>query len=163
MKDGPQGLVTMSTLFTDPKNACEIVEGTLKAAEIKNVDVPELSVLTYLKFDSLVPLKKKYWTKPSMHYDSWDKNSLFTKMLAHPHLYSTLVVPTYIDGKEQELQAVLPMKVVSDKTIENFMQTSDQVVDERAKYAAMYSYGRQKRFNWKTGEITEVIPDDVTN
>lgn len=163
MKDGPQGMVTISFLFTETKYACEVVEETLKAAEIKNFDVPELAVMTYLKFDSLVPLKREYWAKPTMHYDGWERNGLFTKMLAHPHLYSTLVVPTYIDGKDQELQAVLPMKVVSDKTIENFMMSSDQIVDERSKYAAIYTFDHRMKFNWKTGEISDVTPDKFLN
>lgn len=156
-------MITLSQLFTDKKQAIKIIKGTIKGAGVTTIDIPYESILTYLTFESLIPLKKEYWENPTMKYDSWERNHLFMKMALHPQLYKILVVPVYIDEKDQALDAVLPMQRVTDKIIENFMMSSDQIVDERSKYAAIYTFDHRMKFDWKTGEITEVIHDGGRN
>lgn len=56
-----------------------------------------------------------------------------------------------------ELCAAYPFSIFAeDKEIEKFIYGSNQKVDIRANNAALYLFGEAKRYNWKTGIVSEI-------
>ncbi len=158
-----QNVITLPQIYTDPEAAGKDVQEYIDIADVKTLKVPEESLVIYLRLEKLYLLQKKFWRKPTIHYDPVERIKLFSSVGLNPQFYKVLVVPTFIDGSKQILEAVLPFVGDGKKTLENFMMNSDQIVDTRAKYAAIYSCTKLMRFNWKTGDITEIIPSEGLN
>jgi hypothetical protein len=158
-----QGVITLPKIYTDPKIAGDDIQLHIETANLETLRVPEDAVVTYLKFERLYPLQRKFWRKPTIHYTQWERIKLFSPVVLNPQFYKVLVVPTFIDSSKQTLEAVLPFIGEEEKTIKNFMLNSDQVVDQSAKFAAIYTCTKAMHFNWKTGDITEVIPSKGIN
>lgn len=155
LEEQPLSIITLQGLFDSPVAAGEEAQNQIAHLHTLAVEIPEDCMLTSIQFEKLVPLKEAYWQAPSISLDIWKRNQSFAKMAVNPMLYQVLVVATFIDESEQELAAVLPMLNADEKTIENFMMMSDQVVDQKAKYAALYTVQKVMRFNWQTYEISE--------
>lgn len=158
-----QGVITLPKIYTHPKTAGDDIQIYIDTANLKTLIVPEDAVMLYLKLEKLYPLHRKFWRKPTIHYNHWERLKLFSSVGLNPQFYKVLVVPTFINGPKQTLEAVLPFIGKGEKTIKNFMMNSDQVVDQSAKYAAIYTCTKTMNFNWKTDNITEVIPSEGIN
>ena len=157
-KDQLLGIVPVDSIYTTPDNASLGVEDTVKQFETmdQEITIPKECLLIPLQRESLYPLRKEFWTKPQLTYNSQLRMKTFSGFYEHPTFYSLLVTPFALDDKTNTwyLHAALPLIDKKETTlIERFMKTSDHVVEPRAKYAALYSTDQKLRFNWATGEI----------
>lgn len=122
-----------------------------------------------ISFSSFFPLKKKYWrdlgaskntkvlSRSRTEID--DRFHAFIKATENPRLYILLVTPAYFEDEENKwyFSSSYPFNIsVSDQEIEKFMCLSSQSVDERAKNAAIYSFGSLMKFDWISGEVSEI-------
>lgn len=152
------GILPLEGIFTKLEDASIAIENTVQ--QLNNVPhpltVPHETILFDLSFQSLVPLKKAYWDNPSLPYDTQTRLKTFSPLINNPFLYSLLVTPFAYDDNTDiwYLNAALPLLKVDKSIIERFMLSSDQVVEPRAKHAAIYTITDKKRFNWSTKEIT---------
>lgn len=119
------------------------------------LNIVDTSVIVPITLQRLYPLKREFWENPSVHYDAFDRLKGFWNAVERPNFYQLLVTPLWVN-KELFFHAAIPFYVSStDRDIESFMLTSDYPVDERAKFAALYTLGIPLRFNWKTGDVTK--------
>ena len=128
-----------------------------------DLEISENCAVFQIKFKSLFPLKRKYWENPHVEYGYIEKRHLFLELSMKPTVHELVVTPYSYDAKKNfwELSATLPIKLGTKyKTIDQFMLSSDAVVDERASHAAIYSVGEGLRVNWKNNkvEIVNVSP-----
>ncbi len=133
------------------------------------VKVPPTLILLPVVFYSLYPLKRKYWCKSSLSRKI-DRSRWFWLVADNPKPYMLLATPAFFDKKsgEWEFSAALPLPLTaSDGDIEKLIMGFDYPVDEKAKYAALYIFGKPLKFNWRTGEMSEAprhsIDEQVAN
>lgn len=115
--------------------------------------VEDTCLLIPIRLDSFYSLKREYWENPSIPYTYDHKTNLFLQLAKKPELHKLLVTPDFYDEEQDEwsLSIALPLKYKTEgKALEQFMLTSDSLVDERAKNAAIYTLGGAMHFNWKT-------------
>lgn len=130
--------------------------------EKDTMDIVHTAVIIPINFDRLYNLKQEFWDNPILHYDEIDRMRAFLHVAEKPQLYKLVVTPMWYE-EELHLSAAIPFYISSaDSEIDKFMFTSDYPVDERAKYAAIYTLGTPLRLNWKTGEISELTEKAVT-
>jgi hypothetical protein len=153
------GIVPLDSIYETPEAASEGVSETIKQFETtmgKEIIIPEECLLIPLNRNSLYPLRKGFWDKPTITYSTHMRMKTFAPVIDHPTFYSLLVTPYAFDDKFNKwyLHAALPLIDPTDKAaIERFMLNSDHVVEPRAKHAAFYTLGKKLRFNWQTKEI----------
>ncbi|MBI4097210.1 MAG: hypothetical protein HY428_02225 [Candidatus Levybacteria bacterium] len=113
-------------------------------------------ILLPLRFATLYPLRREFWQSPTHHYDSLDRLRTFKPLAKTPQFYKLLVTPTFLDDTGKwHLNATLPLYLsMNENIIEQFMFHSDQSVDERAKYAAIYTFGKPIQYNWETKKVS---------
>ncbi len=89
----------------------------------------------------------------------------FAPVAHYPEMYSLLVTPFVYDDtvKQWHFSATLPFVAndMQQSVLEKFMYTSDQIVEPRAKYSAIYAMGEKLQFNWRTAE-TKPIDQSIT-
>ncbi len=157
-EDNVLGSVPMESIYTTPKNAAYGVGQAMSHFNSldKTITVPEECLLIPLSLNSLYPLKKGFWKKPEIKYDSQIRMKTFTKVLEYPEFFSLLVTPFSYeqDSNKWYLNATIPLPATNNSSIiEQFMLKSDQVVESKAKYAAIYNIEGKLRFNWQTNEM----------
>lgn len=157
-KDELIGVIPLDSIYATTAMASEGVIQSVKQFETidHSITVPEECLLIPLTRKSEYPLKKEFWEKPAISYNSQMRVKTFSSVIEYPSFYSLLVTPYVYDDKTNEwhFSAALPLIDPDDtKTIEHFMITSDHVVEPRAKNAAIYTMGKKLRFNWETKEI----------
>lgn len=165
--DQVHSILALNYIYNSTQEVSVEIEQLAKDASFKkDAKVSEIAVLLPLYFHNHYPLKKDFWKDPTNHYHNTDRSFAFLKLADNCRNFLLLVTPTYYDekGKIWDLHATLPLPITcGDEVIENFMQTSDQVVDIRAKNAALYTCGKPIKFNWKTQELTPVDPSVSDN
>ncbi len=126
------------------------------------MEIIDVSIIVPLVFHSLYPLRREFWNNPTMNFDDLDRFRGFWKAAAKPHFYKVVVTPQWL-RKQVAYHAVVPFYITAQvRDIDAFMMHSDYPVDERAKYAAIYTIGTPLRFNWKTGELSQAHKFDKT-
>lgn len=154
------GMVPLEAIYPTINEASEAVENVLaNLGETKHIAVPEEALLIPITFSALFPMREEFWKKPALSYDQQMRVRAFTPVAQYPTMYSLLVTPYVFDDETKEwyFNATLPMLEANHvHTIEQFMFKSDQVVEPRAKYSAIYTIGQKKRFNWKTKELKDI-------
>lgn len=156
------GLEALSKLFLSPYEASEqikkeIIQMVDSKEEITATIAPD-GVIIPVHFLSLYPLRREYWENPVVHYDIVDRTRLFNEVMKATTEYQLLVTPQYVDEEGiQFLDVAFPFDDIETmKSVEMFMRTSDQVVDQRAKSAAIYTFGKKQKFNWMSGIVKDV-------
>lgn len=154
--------VVSSDLEVIPKSVedfkCSIQKSQNKDAK-EILEIFNTVMLIPITLQKLYPLKKEFWTKSKKEGDFQERIYAFVPALAHLNLYKLLVTPfNYIKKLNHwEFSALYPFSVFSDDSeIEKYMYASKEIVEIKAKYAAIYSFGIPKRLNLETGEVTEV-------
>jgi len=118
------------------------------------------NVLTVeIKFDKLVPLKREYWQKSDVPENLLGKIRVFTNFYYYYNFYKLLITPSGLINGEDEFSVAIPLKIPSlDRDLELFLKSSDQVVDEEAKYAALYTPREPRGYNWVKKRLVEKTP-----
>lgn len=152
--------IPMESIYTTPRNAAKAVLELIQNLRYSDttITIPEESLLLPLNYRSVVKLKKGYLNEPKFSYDSQNRLNMFNKVLNYPGLYSLLVTPfSYDDNLNKwHFNATLPILSHIKRTrVEGFMHKSNQKVEPRAKYAAIYQIEKKLRFNWQTCKIKE--------
>lgn len=157
-------LITLSLISQTPEDIVadmqELVEHVEKEKENDQIQVMESCLVIPITYAAAVPLKKKYWANPSMKYSGDDRQKAFIQLLNNTKLYQLLVLPYFHDKETDKWQfsATIPLLAhPSPETIERFMMTSDAVVDQTAKTAALYDLTDPIRFNWKTKKAEPIF------
>jgi hypothetical protein len=145
------------TNISDVRTDAEIV-----MTQEPDVEIDDTAILLPVHLDRLFPLEKRFWEKPSVHYDASIRVSLFTTMLKRSTLYSLLVTPTMEKGRERFAAAVPFYGSGDTASLERFMLLSDFPVDTAASSAAVYSVGTPITVNWKTGDVGKWKKEDVS-
>lgn len=143
------------------------ISKTLTEAEPRlkesGVLLSEICMVYKIEKNRLYPLKKEYWKQSkSLPYTKTGRLPEFKKMMIHPEMYEILITPSrYVETQDiWGFTAALPMKAgTSDKVIEQFMYSSDTVVDERSKHAAIYTVATSMKFFWRKNKIAPPKPD----
>lgn len=156
-------LMPLSTVIKniDEADKC-IADFLIGVNKLKNHDkikFSEFAMIVPITLEKLFPLKKDYWTKCKLDPKYDDKFYVFIPAITNMSFHKLLVVPyKYIKKiNHWELCAAYPFSIFDeDKEIEKFIYGSNQKVDVRAKYAALYVFGEAKRYNWKTGVVSEI-------
>ncbi len=149
----------MAFIYRTLEEVTEVAtEATKEIQESAQFTIRQHVLLLPIHFSSLFTLRREFWQDPTHHYDSLDRMKTFQKVANAPQFYKLLVTPTYLDENGKwHLNATLPLYQNADKKIiERFMFHSDQSVDERAKFAAVYTFGTPTRFNWETRQISAI-------
>lgn len=160
LKDGflPKLYYPIGPIYTDISTI--IREAQLFEQNISrqtNFVVDEKAVVAPLKLERLYELKRTFWENPQLHYDQFHRIDLFTQVLRNFAFYKLVVTPLTYQGKTYFISSI-PFPVTStDEDIEKFMLFSDFPVDQQAKYAAIYSFDKPLRFNWRTGKLQSFI------
>ncbi len=137
----------------------DFIIGINKLANEDKIKVLEYTMIIPITLEKLFPLKKDYWTKGKIDPKYDDKFFAFLPAISNRSFYKILVEPCEYVKKTNhwELHVAYPFSVFDDdKEVEKYIYGSDNVVDTRAKYVALYLFGEAKRYNWKTGEISDV-------
>jgi len=158
LKDSlPQAILRISHIFTSKDEASYYIGKYIESARAKiKLEIHDITILIPLYFQSLYPLKKEYWRKPTQKYedDSIKLMRVFFPVLEKPEFYKLLVTPLLIQDNKWIFRAAAPFLISADKSvIERFLLTSDWTIDTRVKNAALYTFGEPSSFNWKTKEI----------
>lgn len=167
MHEGQQiGLVPLDGVYETTEIASRAVDTILsQLSQTRNITVAEEALIIPIEKYDVFTMRKDFWTTPSFTYDQHMRVRAFSQVAHYPEMYSLLVTPyVYDDATRQwHLSATLPFVNKSDlnTVIEQFMFTSDQIVEPRAKYSAIYRLGEKMQFNWQTGE-TKSIDQSVT-
>lgn len=141
------------------RTVTDFLEGLKKNKYGSKAEIINMAILVPITFQKLVPLKKEFWHKHTNDPKFLDKITAFAPALSYPNLYKLLVLPSgYIENLNHwEFSAAFPFSVFSDDPeIEKFMFASKDVVEIKAKYAALYSFENPKKLNLKTGEVSEI-------
>ena len=139
---------------------------TLKevAKELKSKKIRLLRGKVFeLKLDRLYPQNINMWSGQTVDFGGQARVSEMLKMSQCPDLYQILVVPRHYDRKTKNWiwRIASPFFVsATDELIGRFMKYSNEPVDRRAKYAALYKFGRVFEFRWKQKieKIREIKP-----
>jgi hypothetical protein len=157
------GMIPLESIYTTPVGASDAVHQLLnQLGPTEHVTVTEESLLIPVTFNSLFPMRPDFWTKPTLKYTQQLRVQSFAPITEYPAIYSLLVTPYLYEENENvwHLNATLPFihndSVKTHALLEQFMLTSDQVVESKAKYSAIYTLGDKKQFNWKTGKIKKI-------
>jgi hypothetical protein len=160
------GLVPLDGIYETTEIAAKAVDTVLsQLSETKNITVAEEALIIPITRKDLFHMQRSYWTTPSFTYDQPMRIRAFTPVAHYPEMYSLLVTP-YVYNDETgawHLNATLPFlaKDNAKNVIEQFMLSSDQIVDPRAKHSAIYRLGEKMQFNWRTGQ-TKLIEQSIT-
>lgn len=149
----------MAFIYKSLDEVNEVITQAVQEIQTSNeFNVKQHSLLLPIHFHTLYPMRREFWQSPSHHYDSLDRMRTFQQVATTPELFKLLVTPTYLDENGKwHLNATLPFFQTSDeKLIEQFMFHSDQSVDKRAKFAALYTFGKPTQYNWETQEISVI-------
>lgn len=113
-----------------------------------------------LVFDSLIPLRRKYWEGEHQEFTDLERNHKFINFYNTPELFKMLVVPTNLDSENNtfEFDIALPFtNKSSEKDLELFMMHSDYPVNECASHAAFYLPGEPMRYNYETKKVEQPL------
>ncbi|MBI4097072.1 MAG: hypothetical protein HY428_01520 [Candidatus Levybacteria bacterium] len=149
----------MTFLYRSLDEVSQVVQEAVREIQgTGELDVLQHVMLLPLCFASLYPLRPEFWQNPSQHYDSMDRLRTFQPLVKTPLFYKLLVTPTFLDENGKwHLNATLPLYLsMNESIIEQFMSHSDQSVDERAKCAAIYTFGDPMRYNWETQKVAAI-------
>ena len=121
----------------------------------KRWGIHEISIVLPIDFERHFPLKPEYWQNPTATYDDIQRMSLFNEAFTALPLFQLLVTPIFNPRERKwHFNAAIPFKITaSDREVESFMLSSDYSVDERAKYAAIYKFGKPIRYNWRKEKV----------
>lgn len=170
VKKMPALMVTpLSMVSTDINEVIESIKDfvrTIKISQNKDVkqvqEIIDTAMLIPITFVKLYPLKKEYWTKGKIDETLKDRIFAFLPVLNNIQAYKLLVVPFGLVKKKWGFVAAYPFSIFDDdKDIEKFIYGSNQKVNIKAKYAAIYSFGVPKRLNWKTGEVSVIEKETI--
>ena len=167
MHEGQQvGLVPLDGIYQSTEKAAKAVESILsQISETQHITVAEEALIIPVFKTGLFAMRRDFWTTPSYAYDQHMRVRSFSQVAHYPEMYSLLVTPYVYDdaAKEWHLSATLPFVTNDDANtiIEQFMFSSDQIVEPRAKFSAIYRMGEKMQFNWRTGE-TKSIEQSIT-
>ncbi len=154
------GMVPLDAIYRTPEDAADAVDDVIEQlGQSEHITIPEEALIMRVTLTTLFPMKQEFWKKPSLSYDQHARVKAFSPVARHPEFYSLLVTPFAYDDAISSwfFNATLPFLYNGQTDIvEQFMQTSDQVVEPRAKHSAIYQIEEKNRFNWKTKEITPV-------
>ncbi|MDX1372887.1 MAG: hypothetical protein R3321_10475, partial [Nitrososphaeraceae archaeon] len=100
------------------------------------------------------PLKKEYWSNPSIRYSQFDRLKQFSKILSNYNFYNLIVTPLNYQNLTLLISAIPFPITATDRDIGNFMMKSDFPVDETAKDAANYSIEEPISYNYNTGKLS---------
>ena len=156
---GASGGLTMETLtliqttYTNiHEQVGEFARRLIEEDEENEIQIADICQVIPIVFSSHVPLYKKYWENPTFEYSFQDRQLAFLSALNSPQLYRLLVVPVLFEEKKNAwfFSASIPfLHNTSKETIEQFILSSKETVEESAKYAALYDFSKPIRFNWK--------------
>ncbi len=160
------GLVPLDGIYETTEVATRAINTVLsQLSETKNITVAEESLIIPINKKDLFHMQRSYWTTPSFTYDQQTRIRAFTPVAHYPEMYSLLVTPHLYDDATGiwHLHATLPFLAKDDAkiVIEQFMLSSDQIVEPRAKHSAIYALGEKMQFNWRTGH-TKLIEQSIT-
>jgi len=153
-KDETVFIYPFPKIYTDIKDFSEEIDQIEEEFSHPFMAVDEVGFIIPIAFEKKVPLKTAYWNSPSMNYSSDQRINLFYHVIRQYELFHMLVTPWRLSKKVQELSAAIPLYRSSEKErIEQFMMHSNYPVDEKGKFAALYSCGKAMGVKWKTGEF----------
>lgn len=135
-----------------------------KGDQLSSIEVMDSCVIIPITFEKLYPLRAEFWKNPHVSYSILQRDSLFLKFIKNPTMHKLLVNPSFYNSKTKTwiLEPTLPLNLkVSKKVLENFMLTSDAIVDERASHCAIYNVGDVMRLNRKTKKIDLIISENL--
>lgn len=160
------GLVPLDGIYKSTELAAKAVETVLsQLSQTQNITVAEEALIIPIAKEQLFKMRRDFWTTPTFTYDQHMRVRAFSPVAHYPEMYSLLVTPYVYDDTTNEwhLSATLPFatKDKANDIIEQFMFNSDQIVEPRAKHAAIYRMGEKMQFNWRTGE-TKLIEQSAT-
>lgn len=159
-EDGTKVIYPMGDVFTDVDDMQRAVVNTQRDLE-KKVEVMDQVIVAPIKFKRLFQLKREYWQTPQVRYKPWDQMLLYLRMLQDPAYHMLVVTPLGVYQKKEYFMAPIPFRVTtSDIEIDTFMRVSDAIVDETAKFAAIYSVGQIFGYNFKTGQIYQNLSSE---
>jgi hypothetical protein len=167
MHEGQQvGLVPLDGIYETTDTAADAVETVLaQLSETQHITVAEEALIIPITRHTLFDMQRGFWTKPTFSYDQHMRVRAFSPVAHYPEMYSLLVTPYVYDDKTKlwHLSATVPFATKDDTTgfIEQFMFTSDQIVEPLAKHSAVYRMGEKMQFNWRTKQ-TKTITQSVT-
>ena len=81
---------------------------------------------------------------------------LFGRLIKNYSFYKLVVTPLNYAKKTIFMSAFPYHATSSEKIIEAFMLNSDFPVDEKSKYAGIYSIEKGFHLNWQTGMLSEL-------
>src|SRR3989338_4958737 len=114
------------------------------------------TIVLPIKFEKLFPLEPRFWKKPSVHYSNNERMGLFGRLIKNYPFYKLVVTPLNY-AKKTIFMSAFPYHITSgEKIIEAFMLNSDFPVDEKSKYAGIYSIEKGFHLNWQTGMLSEL-------
>lgn len=160
------GLVPLDGIYETTEAAAAAVETILsQLSKTQHVTVAEEALIIPIIKSDLFHMRRGFWTTPSFEYDQHMRVRAFAPVAHYPEMYSLLVTPYFYDepANQWHLSATFPFatKNNANQIIEQFMYTSDQIVEPRAKYSAIYRLGEKMQFNWQSGE-TKIIEQSIT-
>jgi len=149
-------LYLLCTSLADIQTSVEKIADEITEAPLT---LEETALFLPVVFGGLVPLKRAYWENESVLYSNESRMRLFLSALSNFPMYNVLITPWKLKRSVHEFAAAIPLyKSADQKNVEKFMLHSDFPVDEKAKYAALYSFGEPFTINWTTGER---LPDKL--
>jgi hypothetical protein len=162
---GPRMMLSIGLVFRGKKSFKRVMKSTEKQL-LKEKITLEGAIVFRIKLKEKFPLKKEYWQQPTQDYSGVIRTKAMMKVARQPKLYKLLVLPRYYSQKSQTwiFEAASPFFVTAETSaIEQFMLTSRDVVDVRAKSAAIYSFEKAYGYDWINqawrSEVT--IEDDL--
>lgn len=127
-------------------------------------EVDEQITIVPLFFKRLYPLRMEFWKKPTIHYDDLQRVHLFESALLNYGLYKLIVTP-FLYQKQTIFLSAIPMYTsATDYDIERFMTLSDFPLEESAKYAAIYTFGKPQTLDRREEDILpydELLSADI--
>ena len=119
-------------------------------------NIHEITIVLPIVFEKHFPLKPEYVVTPPATIKDHHRVALFNEAFTALPLFKLLVTPLFNPYKKAwHFNAAIPFKITAsaDREIESFMLNSDYPVDERAKYAAIYIFGKPIRYNWAKQKV----------
>lgn len=115
--------------------------------------VEENVLITEITYERQYPLKREYWVKPILDYNFESRDQNLEAALLKSEMHFLLITPSLYLDKDKLWYLTAPiafLKSATDETIEKFMLASNWPVEERAKHAAIYEFGKDLLYNWQT-------------
>jgi len=173
-KEKPEAIIPMVLIYETAKQGLLALERDQKRIEKKSGKKKIIGVIiVQMKLKKLIEMKREYWTNPVKNKFVEFKVFNDLDFLSNPKLFQYMVVPMFFDEKTKEwyLAVSNPFYISDDnRAIENYILTSDEAVDPRAKNAATYVVEKMWGMNWKTKTMKEVntgmvgeIPKEMIN